>query len=97
VGVAAKFMWQSDFKLLANMRASMEAFYVAEAGIEWRKDEIRKISAIRRFFRAARKAFRRVTFRFPFSRPRQSRRWSPESSCARPAPWAAPRKSCKPK
>jgi hypothetical protein len=35
-------MLQSDFKLLANMRASMEAFYVAEAGIEWSKDEIRK-------------------------------------------------------
>ena len=42
VGVGARVMLQSDFKLLANMRASMEAFYVAEAGIEWSKDEIRK-------------------------------------------------------
>jgi len=42
VGVGARVMLQSDFKLLANMRASMEAFYVADAGIEWSKDEIRK-------------------------------------------------------
>jgi hypothetical protein len=42
VGVGARVMLQSDFKILANMRASMEAFYVAEAGIEWSKDEIRK-------------------------------------------------------
>ena len=42
VGVGARVMLQSDFKLLANMRASIEAFYVAEAGIEWSKDEIRK-------------------------------------------------------
>jgi hypothetical protein len=42
VGLGARVMLQSDFKLLANMRASMEAFYVAEAGIEWSKDEIRK-------------------------------------------------------
>ena len=42
VGVGARVMLKSDFKLLANMRASMEAFYVAEAGIEWSKDEIRK-------------------------------------------------------
>jgi len=42
VGVGARVMLQSDFKLLANMRASIEAFYVADAGIEWSKDEIRK-------------------------------------------------------
>jgi len=42
VGVGARVMLQSDFKLLANMRASMEAFYLADAGIEWSKDEIRK-------------------------------------------------------
>src|SRR5207247_4630311 len=42
VGVGARVMLQSDFKLLANMKASIEAFYVADAGIEWSKDEIRK-------------------------------------------------------
>ena len=39
-GLGARVMLQSDFKILANLRGGTEAFYLAEAGIEWGKDEI---------------------------------------------------------
>jgi Tfp pilus assembly protein PilX len=42
LGVGARVMLQSDSKTLANMRGSTEAFYLAESGIEWGKDEISK-------------------------------------------------------
>src|ERR671918_828120 len=42
VGVGARIMLQSDFKILTNLRGSAEAFYVADAGIEWGKYEISK-------------------------------------------------------
>jgi Tfp pilus assembly protein PilX len=42
VGVAARIMVQTDFKILTNLRGSTEAFYVADAGIEWGKSEISK-------------------------------------------------------
>src|SRR5918996_4182419 len=42
VGVGARIMLQSDFKILTNLRGSTEAFYVADAGIEWGKYEISK-------------------------------------------------------
>jgi hypothetical protein len=42
VGVGARIMAQTDFKILTNLRGSTEAFYVADAGIEWSKYEISK-------------------------------------------------------
>src|SRR5919109_2268804 len=42
VGGAARIMVQTDFKILTNLRGSTEAFYVADAGIEWGKSEISK-------------------------------------------------------
>lgn len=39
-GLGARVMLQSDFKILANLRGGTEAFYVAEAGIEWSKVEV---------------------------------------------------------
>jgi type II secretory pathway component PulK len=42
VGVGARIMAQTDFKILTNLRGSTEAFYVADAGIEWSKYEIGK-------------------------------------------------------
>ena len=40
VGVGARLMLQSDYRILANLRGSTEAFYLADAGIEWAKYEI---------------------------------------------------------
>ena len=45
VGVGARIMLQTDSKILANMRGSAEAFYLAEAGLEWGKGEISKNSS----------------------------------------------------
>jgi hypothetical protein len=42
VGVGARIMVQSDFKIVTNLRGSAEAFYLADAGIEWGKYEISK-------------------------------------------------------
>ncbi len=39
-GVGVRLMLQNDHKILANLRGSTEAFYLAEAGIAWSKDEI---------------------------------------------------------
>ena len=44
VGLGARVMLQTDFQILANLRGSTEAFYLADAGIEWGKDQIDKIS-----------------------------------------------------
>lgn len=39
-GVGARVMLQNDYRILANLRRSTEAFYIAEAGIEWSKLQI---------------------------------------------------------
>jgi hypothetical protein len=45
VGMGAGVMLQNDYRTLANLRGSTEAFYNAVAGIEWGKSEIARISA----------------------------------------------------
>lgn len=40
VGVGGRVMLQNDYRILANLRASTEAFYVADAGIEWAKHRL---------------------------------------------------------
>jgi Tfp pilus assembly protein PilX len=40
VGVGARVMLQSDYKISSNLRLSKDAFYLAEAGIEWSKHDI---------------------------------------------------------
>ncbi len=40
VGVGARIMLTNDYKISGNLRLSADAFYLAEAGIEWSKREI---------------------------------------------------------
>jgi hypothetical protein len=40
IGLGARVMLRTDFQILANLRGSTDAFYLAEAGIEWGKDQI---------------------------------------------------------
>ncbi len=40
VGVGARVMLQNDYRILANLRGSTEAFYIADAGIEWSKFQL---------------------------------------------------------
>jgi hypothetical protein len=40
VGAGARVMLQNDYRILANLRRSTEAFYIADAGIEWSKLQI---------------------------------------------------------
>jgi hypothetical protein len=40
VGIGAGMMLQNDYRVLANLRSSTEAFYVSVAGLEWSKAEI---------------------------------------------------------
>jgi hypothetical protein len=42
VGLGARVMLWTDFQILGNLRGSTEAFYLADAGIEWGKDQINK-------------------------------------------------------
>ena len=43
VGVGGRVMLQNDYRILANLKASTEAFYVADAGIEWAKHRVAQI------------------------------------------------------
>jgi hypothetical protein len=45
LGVGARFMSQSGYRVLANLRSGTEAFYVAEAGIAWSKDEVSRATS----------------------------------------------------
>ena len=40
VGIGVRTMLQNDYKILANLRGGMEAFYFSVAGIEWSKSEL---------------------------------------------------------
>ncbi|MDP2606876.1 MAG: hypothetical protein Q8S00_30430 [Deltaproteobacteria bacterium] len=40
VGVGSRIMQTNDYKISGNLRLSTDAFYLAEAGIEWSKREI---------------------------------------------------------
>jgi hypothetical protein len=40
IGIGVGVMLQNDYRVLANLRGSTEAFYVSVAGLEWSKDEI---------------------------------------------------------
>jgi hypothetical protein len=40
VGVGSRIMQANDYKISGNLRLSTDAFYLAEAGIEWSKREI---------------------------------------------------------
>jgi hypothetical protein len=40
VGVGSRIMLTNDYKISSNLRLSTDAFYLAEAGIEWSKREI---------------------------------------------------------
>jgi len=40
VGIGARVMLQNDYRVLTNLRGSIEAFYLATAGLEWSKNEI---------------------------------------------------------
>ena len=42
VGFGARVMLQTDFQILANLRGNTEAFYLADAGLEWGKEQINK-------------------------------------------------------
>jgi len=45
VGVGAHVMVQNDSRISGNLRLSSDAFYLAEAGIEWSKDELSMTSS----------------------------------------------------
>ena len=45
LGIGARVMLQNDYRTLANLRGSTEAFYYAAAGLEWSKNEIARIAA----------------------------------------------------
>jgi Tfp pilus assembly protein PilX len=45
VGVGIRIMLQNDYRALANMRGSTEAFYFSGAGLEWSKSEIASVTA----------------------------------------------------
>src|ERR671925_1959162 len=40
IGIGVGVMLQNDYRVLANLRGSTEAFYVSVAGLEWSKHEI---------------------------------------------------------
>lgn len=40
VGIGSRVMLQNDYKVLINLRAASEAFYLSTAGLEWSKNEI---------------------------------------------------------
>jgi hypothetical protein len=40
VGIGAGMMLQNDYRVLANLRSSTEAFYASVAGLEWSKAEV---------------------------------------------------------
>jgi hypothetical protein len=44
VGIGAGLMLQNDYRTLANLRGSTEAFYYSVAGMEWGKSEIAQAS-----------------------------------------------------
>ena len=46
VGVGARVMLQTDYRVLTNLRGATEAFYLATAGLEWSKNEIARASTV---------------------------------------------------
>jgi len=45
VGVGSRIMLTNDYKISGNLRLSADAFYLAEAGIEWSKREVSMTSS----------------------------------------------------
>ncbi len=44
VGIGIRTMLQNDYRVLANLRESTEAFYFSVAGMEWSKTEIARVT-----------------------------------------------------
>jgi Tfp pilus assembly protein PilX len=66
VGIGIRVMLQNDYRVLANLRGSTEAFYLATAGLEWSKNEIARTTTFPPSLVARTENFARGTFAVTF-------------------------------
>ena len=66
VGIGIRIMLQNDYRILANLRGSTEAFYLATAGLEWSKDEVARTTNFPPSLVARTEKFARGTFAVTF-------------------------------
>jgi hypothetical protein len=71
VGIGTRAMLQNDYRVLGNLRVGTEAFYIANAGIEWAKNEIGRTLAMPPAPADRVVSFRSGNFSVAFSSPAQ--------------------------